>query len=183
MNVVNRAIAIVVLIVLIIAMPVLVFFSVAMPGKATAALSQAATSLQSSVTPRHVVVVVVIAVLLLLASLLLLWLEIRRTPSRAIQVQQISGGEAKVTIESIVQRLEYNVSRVQDVTSVRPVVTAKGSGVDVMLNLQTAPEIDVPMKTEEVVQVAKDVVEKQMGLKLQKVTVEIKHAPYSENSI
>jgi hypothetical protein len=183
MNVVNRAIAIVVLIILIIAMPVLVFFAVAMPGQATVALSHYSSSLQSNITPRHVVVVVVIAVLVLLASLLLLWLEVRRTPSRAIQVQQVTGGEAKVTIESIVQRLEYNVSRLQDVTSVRPVVTARGSGVDVMLNLQTAPEIDVPMKTEEVVQVAKDVVEKQMGLKLQKVAVEIKHAPYSENAM
>ncbi len=183
MNVVNRAIAIVVLIVLIIAMPVLVFFAVFMPGKATVALSQAASSLQNSITPRHVVAVVVIAVLVLLASLLLLWLEVRRTPSRAIQVQQISGGEAKVTIESIVQRLEYNISRLQDVTNVRPVVVAKGSGVDVMLNLQTGPEIDVPMKTEEVMQVAKEVIEKQMGLKLQKVAVEIKHAPYSESAM
>jgi len=36
----------------------------------------------------------------------------------------------------------------------------------------------VPMKTEEVMQVTKDVVEGRMGLKLGKVKITIKHAPY-----
>jgi hypothetical protein len=183
MNVVNRAISIVVLIILIIIMPVLIFFAVARPGRATAALSQAALALQSGITPRHVVAMVAIAALVFLAAVLLLWMEVRRATVRAIQVQQVTGGEARVTIESIVQRLEYNVGRLQDVTGVRPVVVGRGSGVDVQLNLQTTPEIDVPMKTEEVVQVAKEVVEKQMGVKLQKVSVEIKHAPYSDNAM
>jgi len=38
----------------------------------------------------------------------------------------------------------------------------------------------VPMKTEEVMQVTREVIEDHMGLKLGKVTINIKHAPYPE---
>ena len=46
------------------------------------------------------------------------------------------------------------------------------------LDLQTAPEVDVPMKTEEVVAVAREVIESQMGLQLSKIQVNIEHVPY-----
>ncbi len=59
-----------------------------------------------------------------------------------------------------------------------PVVRTRGASVDVDLNLQTAPDVDVAMKTEEVVAVARDVIETQMGLQLNKVKVNIDHAPF-----
>jgi hypothetical protein len=50
--------------------------------------------------------------------------------------------------------------------------------VDIAVALETSPEIDVPMKTEEVLQVTREVVGERMGLKLGKVRVQLKHAPY-----
>ena len=50
--------------------------------------------------------------------------------------------------------------------------------MDIDLLLETSPDIDVPMKTEEVLQVTREVVAERMGLKLGKVQVKIKHAPY-----
>ena len=118
-----------------------------------------------------------------MACLLLLWLEVRRPRARAVAVQEVANGGARVTIDSIVQRLEYNIDHLQDVVSARPVVKAKGNGVDVLVKLETAPEIEVPMKTEEIVQLTREVIEDQMGLKLYNVQVEITHAPYPEDSV
>ena len=61
---------------------------------------------------------------------------------------------------------------------VSPHISGRGRGVDIDLLLETSPDIDVPMKTEEVLQVTREVVAERMGLKLGKVQVKIKHAPY-----
>lgn len=179
MNVLNRVLAIILLIIFVVLLAVLIFAALAMPERAVTSASQAVASLQPHLTMFNRLVFSGLALLVAVAGVLLLFLEIRRSQVKAIQVHDVTGGEVRITIDSISQRLEYNISRLEDVVSVKPTVTAKGSGVDVALSIQTAPEIDVPMKTEEVVQLTREVIENQMGLKLQKVSVEIKHAPYS----
>jgi len=54
--------------------------------------------------------------------------------------------------------------------------------VNATLDLETTPDIDVPMKTDEVIAVAREVVEEQMGLQLGKVYVRIRHAAYPESA-
>jgi uncharacterized alkaline shock family protein YloU len=93
-------------------------------------------------------------------------------------VQKVAGGESNIAVESISQRVAYNIDQLPEVIKVTPRVSGRSRGVDVDLQLETSPEIDVPMKTEEVLAVTKDVVETRMGLKLGKVTINIKHAPY-----
>ena len=48
------------------------------------------------------------------------------------------------------------------------------------LDLETRPEVDVPMKTDEVVGVAREVITERMGLQLGRIDVRINHAPYEE---
>lgn len=118
---------------------------------------------------------------IVVASLLALaWLmqELRRRKTPVVKMRLPSGGEAAVTADSIGRRLAWHIDQLADVNSVTPVVRTRGNSVEVDLNLQTAPDIDVPLKTEEVVAVARDVVETQMGLQLSKVKVNIDHAPY-----
>lgn len=181
MNVLNRIIVIVLLVILLVLMPVLIFLAMAMPAASIAAADQAVNAVQNNVTLLNRVIFSAVAALVFVAVVLILWLEIRRSSASAVEVQEIEAGDARVSVESIVQRLEYNIDRLQDVVSVRPAVKAKGAGVDVIVNLQTSPEIDIPMKTEEVVQLTREVVENQMGLKLHHVSVQIKHAPYPED--
>ncbi len=121
---------------------------------------------------------VVIGGALVLLCLLLLWLELRKPKKKTIRVQQVAGGDASISVESIGQRLAYNLDQLPDVIKVSPRITGRSRGVDVELVLETSPDVDVPMKTEEVLQVTREVVEDRMGLKLGKVEVKIKHAPY-----
>jgi len=118
---------------------------------------------------------------IIVATLLgLAWLmqELRRKQTPVVKMRLPSGGEAAVTADSISRRLAWHIDQLADVNSVTPVVRTRGNSVDVDLSLQTAPDVDVPMKTEEVVAVARDVIETQMGLHLNKVKVNIDHAPY-----
>jgi hypothetical protein len=115
---------------------------------------------------------------IVLACLIGLWLELRRPQKKVIRVQKLAGGEAHITTDSIAQRLAYNIDQLPDVVKVTPRITGRTRGVDVDLMLETSPEIDVPMKTDEVLQVTREVVGERMGLKLGKVTVQIKHAPF-----
>jgi hypothetical protein len=115
---------------------------------------------------------------LVLLCLFLLWLELRRPRKKTIRVEKVAGGEAHITIDSISQRLAYNIDQLPDVIKVTPYITARGRGMDIELVLETTPDIDVPMKTEEVIQVTREVIVERMGLRLGKVQAKIKHAPY-----
>ncbi|MGC9333920.1 MAG: alkaline shock response membrane anchor protein AmaP [Anaerolineae bacterium] len=121
---------------------------------------------------------VIIGGALIILCLLLLWLELRRPRKRSIRAQKVEGGEARITVDSVEQRLAYNIDQLPDVIKVTPQITGRTRGVDVDLLLETSPEVDIPMKTEEVLQVTREVIVERMGLKLGKVQIKIKHAPY-----
>jgi uncharacterized alkaline shock family protein YloU len=112
----------------------------------------------------------------------LLWLEVRRPRTKTIKVQKVSGGEAELTTDSIASRLEYNIDQLADVIKVKSIISSGRKGVVVDLELETNPEIEVPMKTEEVQQLTKDIIENRMGLKLDTVRVVIRHAPYPKGT-
>lgn len=115
---------------------------------------------------------------LILLLLVFLWLQLRRPRKKTIRTQKVAGGEAEIAVDSVAQRLAYNIDQLPDVIKVSPRITSRARGVDIDLILETAPDIDVPMKTEEVLEVTREVIEERMGLKLGKVNVKIKYAPY-----
>jgi hypothetical protein len=121
---------------------------------------------------------VIIGGALIILCLAILWLEMRRPRRKSIRAQKVEGGEARITIDSVEQRLAYNIDQLPDVIHVTPRVTGRSRGVDVDLLLETSPEVDIPMKTEEVLQVTREAIVERMGLKLGKVQIKIKHAPY-----
>ncbi len=122
------------------------------------------------------------AVLAAVLLVLLLWGELRRRRPKAVRIQTESGSQATVTTESVARRLTWHIDQLADVISVTPQVTAAGRAVNVVLQLETRPEIDVPMKTDEVVAVAREVISDRMGLQVGKIDVRIKHAAYQEES-
>jgi uncharacterized alkaline shock family protein YloU len=75
--------------------------------------------------------------------------------------------------------VEHKVSQLDGVISVKPDIIGRRGGVEVELDLETSPDVDVPSKTEEICQVVKEAVEDKMGLKLRKVRANIKHTPFS----
>jgi hypothetical protein len=119
-------------------------------------------------------------VLATIVLLIMLWLEVRRRRTPVVRVQLPSGGEAAVTADSVARRLAWHIDQLADVMHVYPEVQARGSGVDVHLTLDTAPDVDIPMKTEEVIAITREIIEQHMGLQLRKVKVELRHTEFPE---
>ncbi len=185
MNVFNRLVVIVLLVVGMIVLPVLLVLVPARPDTVAIIGQQALSQLEAIGMQNQFLFIIggaALAVLTFVFCGLLLWLELRRPYGKAVRVQKVSGGEVQVTTDSIARRLEYNIDQLADVISVKPKVLAKGKGVYVRLNVETGPEIDVPAKTEEISRVAREVIEERMGLKLAgKLEIGIKHMPYPKD--
>jgi hypothetical protein len=185
MNVFNRLVVIVLLIVSMIVLPVLLVLVPARPDMVAVIGQQALSRLEATGGQDQFLFIIggaALAVLTFVFCGLLLWLELRRPYGKAVRVQKVSGGEAQVTTDSIARRLAFNIDQLADVISVKPKVLGKGKGVHVRLNVETGPEIDVPAKTEEISRVAREVIEERMGLKLAgKLEIGIKHAPYPKD--
>jgi hypothetical protein len=185
MNIFNRLVVIVLLVVGMIVLPVVLVLVPARLDIVTT-IGEEGLSRLADIGGQNQILFILggasLAVLTFIICGLLLWLELRRPHGKVVRIQKVSGDEAKVTTDSIARRLEYNIDQLAEVISVKPKVMAKGKGVHVRLNVETSPEIDVPAKTEEISKVAREVIEERMGLKLVgKLEISIKHAPYPKD--
>ena len=185
MNIFNRLVVIVLLVVSMIVLPVVLVLVPARLDIVTT-IGEEGLSRLADIGGQNQILFILggasLAVLTFIICGLLLWLELRRPHGKVVRIQKVSGDEAKVTTDSIARRLEYNIDQLAEVISVKPKVMAKGKGVHVRLNVETSPEIDVPAKTEEISKVAREVIEERMGLKLVgKLEISIKHVPYPKD--
>jgi len=107
-------------------------------------------------------------------------LEVRGPARRTIRVQKVGGGGVvDVTTEALAERLQYHLDQLADVISVKAQVTPRGGSVDLSLDVRTGADVNVPEKAEQVLEIARQVVEDKMGLKLaRKPRVCIHAAPY-----
>ena len=183
MNFINRLLVIVELFVLIVLMPIaivlLLFFLPGIPSAVDAFLRGLTTSANLVLTQ---LICIGLAALIFGIAIVLLFLELQRPTGRRLRVPQVTDGQVEVTEEAIIQRLEHSVLQVADVLRVkaRAATASKGAAVDLFLEIETSPEVNVPQKTQEVIGVARQVLEQQMGLKVGKVQVRVGHGRVSK---
>ncbi len=109
---------------------------------------------------------ILLALTVNLILLLFLILEVRRPASTAIKVQQTTGGEVELSVESIADRVDYEVDQLPGILSVDTDVASKRGGVLLELDVDIAGKFDVPERAEEIVETARRVVEDKMGLEM-----------------
>jgi hypothetical protein len=105
---------------------------------------------------------------------LLIGLEIWSGRRRGVRIRTVQGGSAELDTSSIGRRLSWHLDQLAEVISVVPMVRSKGGSVDIKLEIETAPDVDVPTKTDEVVAVTRELLEHEMGLKLGKLDVHMR---------
>lgn len=175
MNLLNRALVIFLLLSTIVLTAVLMV----LPAQALDLSAQALQALSAMITFNVQLGIVLLGVIVLILCFLLLWLELRAPTKRTVRVVRVEGGEAEMTTEAISQRLAYNIERLPEVVRVMPRVYPRGRAVEILLEVETGPEVHVPQKTAEIIHVAREVVEQRMGLELARVRVNIRHGPYT----
>ncbi|MEZ4673579.1 MAG: hypothetical protein R2932_04955 [Caldilineaceae bacterium] len=113
----------------------------------------------------------------------LFWLTAIWGYNRGVKIRTVDGGSAELDINSISRRLEWQLEQVAEVSNVVPTIKARGGSVDIRLEVEVAPEVDIPMKTDEVVIMTRDVIEDAIGLKLGKLDVHLRCAPFKPSLV
>jgi hypothetical protein len=181
MNVFNRVLVVLLLLGWIGAL----IASLVLPGASIATLRYALDWWAQAVTTvPGIYIHWVVAAGLLIVAVVLLVLEIRRPRRLTVKLRQATGGIVELSTESVARSLEYHIAQVPGVTQVRPLVTSRGKTVRVALALETDPLVDVPAKSEEIIQLTRELVEGKLGLKLDRngLVINVRQATYSQGS-
>ncbi len=120
---------------------------------------------------------IAVGVIALIIFGVLIGVEIWSGQRRGVRIRTVQGGQAELDTASISRRLSWQLDQLAEVISVVPIVKSKGGSVDIKLEIEAAPDVDVPMKTDEVVEVTRDLIEQDMGLKLGRLDVHMRYAP------
>ena len=181
MNAFNRVVATLLWLLLLVGLVVASIVPLAITGWFTvqlAAFDQWLTGWQGA-NPTYFIVgqaAVGISALLLFGALI--FAEVMSARRRGVRIRTTEGGSAEVDTGSIGRRLQWHLDQMAEVINVMPLVKSRGGAVDIRLEIETAPDVDIPMKTDEVVDVTRAVIEQDMGLRLGKLDVLIRCAPF-----
>jgi len=181
MDLFNRLIIVVFALALLVTIVVIAI----LPFQAAYALTRVSQALEVGITQLYLAspllfrlaqAAVVLGAILVLGTLLVL--ELRSGKPRTVRVISSDGARAQVLVDSIGQRLIYHLDQLADVISVSPRVKGRGDVVDVFVEVETSPDVDIPMKSQEISHVIREVIEERMGLRLGNTDIRLKHAPY-----
>jgi len=116
--------------------------------------------------------------------LILLILELRRPRRKAVKIRTDSGANAVLGVNSVAQSLEARIDELAGVRKVTPHVKSRGKDVEVAVDLDTSPSVNIPVLTDQVVNLCRDIVEGQLGVKIHgKVLINVHHEPYPRGTM
>jgi hypothetical protein len=73
--------------------------------------------------------------------------------------------------------LQSDLEALADVNYVKPRVLSRGQKVDVLLEAEVHPAVDLPTKTAEITQLTRELIEEQIGAKVGRVRVSMQYGP------
>lgn len=178
MNLFNRVVFVVLLLVLLAA----AVFALLVPATLLGGLRDGLGTLYETVLPYRIMSGAFWAYLgsglaIIALCVLLLWLELRPTRRKAVEVADSEGRTIQVSVKAITQRLQSALNGVADVRHAKPKVTSRGKKADVHLDVEVDPATDLRFKTEEITGLAREVIQTQLGVAVGKVHVDMRYAP------
>jgi hypothetical protein len=105
-----------------------------------------------------------IALIVDLILVLLIVLEIKPKRKRFVKIEQVSGGKATVSIDSIVRQLLYKLDPLPGVIKVNPVVNPKGNKIAAHLDVTVTRERAIPEIADQLISTAKLAISEDLGL-------------------
>ena len=107
-----------------------------------------------------------IAVVIDIALAIVIILEVRRPRSRFLRVQQVAGGVANISTDSVVELLEYRLEPIAGVIRVTPKIRAKGNRVTAWVDAGVARDTNVPQTANQLIKVIQSVLTEELGLQI-----------------
>jgi hypothetical protein len=165
MNVVNRLLIIIALLLALVIVTVVCLFPEYVVGQLLIFFTSL-DSLVARVMWSDRMILIGVATLVNIGLILFLALELYRPQAKEVRITSIEGGDATISVDSIKQRLSFYIDGLADVASAKPKVRIKGDKVLVSVDVQTVAAVNVPAKAREVVAVIQMVIQETMGLEL-----------------
>lgn len=181
MNIFNR----IVMVLLILALFALVVLLLLFPREVAVVIQTAMGNAQELLnTGQFFIIFVAICGVVLLFLLVLLWLELRHPQLKTVHIAAAKSGDAQLGIQSVAQSLENRIDELAGVRKVEARVASHNKDVEVLLNLDTSPSVNVPTLSDQIVDLTRDIVEAQLGLKIRgKVRINVRHEPYPRGTM
>jgi hypothetical protein len=129
-------------------------------------LDEIEAQLDPSPSTAQVAIMAGLALLIDLVLIVLIYLELRSPKETSVRVQRAEGGEAQIAIDSVVNRVRFQVDRLPGVLEVEPSIVPRRGGVEVILDVEMADDGRLSATIEEISAITRRVVEEEMGLEL-----------------
>ncbi len=129
-------------------------------------LDEIESQLDPSPSTAQIAIMAGLALLIDLVLIILIYLELRSPKETTVRVQRAEGGEAQIAIDSVVNRVRFQVDRLPGVLEVEPTIVPRRGGVEVILDVEMADDGKLSANIEEISVIARRVVEEEMGLEL-----------------
>ncbi len=107
-----------------------------------------------------------LALFLNVVILFLIFLEVRPAHRRFIRVQQVTGGMATISTDSITQQVAYKLDPIPGVLKVSPRINAKGDKVRAVVDVEVGAGSDVPDLATRLMEAVKTVLADSLGLQV-----------------
>ncbi|MHB1293849.1 MAG: alkaline shock response membrane anchor protein AmaP [Anaerolineae bacterium] len=181
MNVFNR----IVVVLGIVALLAMMVFVVLFPVTTAAAVTTARDAFTAGVANETVFTFVIAGGIVLgVVLLVLLWAELRSPRRRTVLIRTNGKSDAHLGVDSVIQELAYRIDELPGVLKVQPHVRSRGRDVDVALDVDTSPSVNIPTLSDQITDVVHESVENQLGLVLHgQVRVNIRHEPYPRGAV
>lgn len=125
-------------------------------------------------TPAHLLGAV-LGLVAAVGAFALLIAELRPSKRKAVVVAHVAGGTAELTSDSVAMRVKRVAESIPNVREATPVISSHGKTVSILLKLSADPDIDLPRKTEEVMQAVRSETESKMGIPIKRLRVTVTH--------
>jgi hypothetical protein len=164
MNVVNRLIVVLGVVVLIAFAAMVIVLAWAYSGETIQALRNFATFWGDRETNGTRVIITLIAGFVILVGLAFLVLELAPRAEKAVVVRDVETGAAVLSTAAVARRLEQIVTSLPEVEAVRAKVVSRKKAVEVNLQVMVDPESDLSAIASEVARVTQEAVTQQMSV-------------------
>ncbi len=109
---------------------------------------------------------IAVAVVIDIALAIVIILEVRSPRSRFLRVQQVAGGMANISTDSVVELLQHRLEPLPGVIRVTPKIRAKGNRVTAWVDVGVARGTNVPQTANRLIRAIRSVLTKELGLQI-----------------
>lgn len=124
-----------------------------------------------------VIAVVVLSLLFIAIGLLLLWWELTPRRSSGVRLTGVTTASAVLSESAMVQGIQEELGRLPWLKQVRVGVQSRGNAADLRLELYLEPGAELSPRTEEACRLARELLEKRMGVRVRRVEAEVHQRP------